>query len=250
MKKNTWHYLDLLTKNSNPVNSQPEILVGQYIVPNFVSNSIAIKLTDNEFILVSPGEPLIDAWPEEWRSDKTHMHIIMPNSFHYMGVKAWQEAFPQHTLYASQHAIARLIKKGVAKNKNDIVALESKQPPLPEHYSFLFPPGHRASDVWLKKYNENDNSSIWITCDSFLNYERMSNQPFARAMQKLLGAAPGLKMSQVVKWLILDNKNAFKQWVLKQLEEDRPATLIPSHGEVRHDPELPTKIHNLILDRL
>jgi len=182
MKKNTWHHLDRLTENFTPENSQSEILVGQYIVPNFVSNSIAIKLSDKEFVLVSPGEPLIDAWPEEWRSDKIHMHIIMPNSFHYMGVKAWQAAFPQHTLYASQDAIARLIKKGVATSKNDIVALESKQPPLPKQYSILFPPGHRASDVWLKKYNEIDDSSLWITCDSFLNYERLSNQPFARAM--------------------------------------------------------------------
>jgi len=57
-------------------------------------------------------------------------------------------------------------------------------------------------------------------------------------------------MSQVVKWLILDNKKSFKQWILKQLEEDNPTVLIPSHGEVRYDPELKTNIKDLILNRL
>jgi len=240
MKKNIWHAVDF----------HPEIQFGQYIVPNFVSNSVAIQVGEQEFVIVSPGEPLLSDWPVEQRTPNTILHIIMPNSFHYMGVEKWQKAFPKHKLYASKKAIPDLVKKGVVSSETDILALENKQPPLPETYSILFPPGHRGSDVWLKKQNSQSEASLWITCDSFLNYERMSNQPIAKAMQKLLGAAPGLKISQVIKWLLLDNKKSFKSWVLKQLARDKPTTLIPGHGEMAHDENLEEKLRALVLSRL
>jgi hypothetical protein len=69
-------------------------------------------------------------------------------------------------------------------------------------------------------------------------------------MQKLLGAAPGLKISQVVKWFILDNRKSFKSWTLKQLDKDQPITLIPSHGEIRNDPLLASRIRKVIKSRL
>jgi len=239
LKKNVWHNLE----------SHPEISFGQYIVPNFVSNSVSIKISDTEYVVISPGEPLLSTFLIDRHSKDTKIHIIMPNAFHFMGVSAWQMRFSNTTLYASKKAKALLIEKGVAKNENDILSLEDKQPPLPENYSILFPPGHRGGDVWLKK-QDTHHSSVWITCDSFLNYERLSNQPVARIMQKILNAAPGLKISQVIKWFIFKDKKEFKLWVLDQLELDNPTTLIPSHGEIAKGEDLPNKLQLLVRQRL
>jgi len=239
MQKNTWIKLD----------SHPEIHVGQYIVPNFVSNSIALKLKENEFLIISPGEPLLTTWPNEWTGPNIKMHLLMPNSFHHLGIKSWQKAFPNHSLYASKAAIPSLLKKGVTSSETGILALEQNTIELPPAYSFLFPPGHRAGDVWLKKNNA-DNTSLWVTCDSFLNYARTSNQFMARTLQKLLDAAPGLKISQVVKWFILDDREAFRVWVLGQLEKGQPSTLIPSHGEICQSEDLSSQLTKLITDRL
>jgi len=238
MKKNTWLNIE----------SHPEIQVGQYIVPNFVSNSVAIKVNENEYILISPGASLLEDWPDELKTPDCKIHIIMPNAWHFMGVKAWQEAFVDVTLYASALAKEKLIEKGAFTQDDNIQVLQEQQPPLPSGYELLFPPGHRAGDVWLTK--KENNNCTWITCDSFLNYERLSNQPMARTMQKLLGAAPGLKMSQVIKWLILNDKKAFKTWVLEQLKKDRPTILIPSHGEVSLDNNLKDKIERMVTSRL
>lgn len=240
MQKNLWHEIE----------KHPEIRVGQYIVPNFVSNSIAIKTSDSDIVIISPGKSLIDAFPKEWLNEELCMHLVMPNSFHYMGVQAWRDAFPKHRLYASKGAIKRLVKQGVASSESDITALESELPPLPFNYSVLIPPGHRGHDAWFKKHDKDSQTSLWITCDSFLNYERMSNQPIAKVMQKVLGAAPGLKMSQVIKWFLLDDKATFKQWALKQIDNDQPAVLIPSHGEVLASAELPMKLSSLLNKRL
>ena len=239
MKKDIWH----------PLPSHPEIQVGQYVVPNFVSNSVAIQVNNNEFILISPGASLLESWPEKWKNKDTKIHIVMPNAWHFMGVSAWQEQFENTVLYASKLARSKLIEKKAFSAQQDINILEDTLPPLPEGYEVLFPPGHRAGDVWITKQDSLTEKS-WITCDSFLNYQRLSNQPVARTLQKLLGAAPGLKMSQVVKWLILNDKKAFKGWALKQLELDNPTTLIPSHGEVTQEAGLQDKIRNMITSRL
>jgi len=241
MKKNIWH----------AVEGHEELLVGQYIVPNFVSNSMALKVSDNEYVLMSPGAPLLAPWKAQHPND-IKLHIIFPNAYHHMGVLDWLATYPNATLYASELAISQLKEKGFAEHT--ILALEQTQPPLPERYDVLFPPGHKAGDIWVRKQNlmgyKNSATSTWITCDSFLNYDRVSNQPIARIMQKLLGAAPGLKISQVVKWFILDNRKTFKSWVMKQLDQDQPTTLIPSHGEIRYDPLLASRIRKLINNRL
>lgn len=235
MKKNQWHGVD----------KHPELHIGQYIVPNFVSNSVAIQVSAHEYVLISPGEPLLAPFQSQFSSD-VKLHIVFPNAYHHMGVTSWQQAYPDAKLYASRMAIQQLIKKGF--DEKSINPLELTAPPLPEGYDVLFPPGHRAGDIWIRKQHGKNTS--WITCDSFLNYKRMSNQPVARFMQKQLGAAPGLKISQVVKWFILNDRQAFKAWALAQLEHDQPSTLIPSHGEIQQDETLATKIKQLIQARL
>lgn len=240
MKKNTWTKLP----------THPEIMLGQYIVPNFVSNSVALKVSDNEFVLVSPGAKMLEDWPEELKSDDTKIHIIMPNGYHYMGVSAWQEQFPTAKLYASEEAIPRLLEQGIKEADIDgIRALQTEQPPLPQGYDVLLVPGHREGEVWVRKQDEQAGST-WITCDSFLNYDRVSNQPVARFLQKVLGAAPGLKMSQVVKWIIIKDRKSFRGWALNQVKVDRPTTLIPSHGEVNQDKNLAKELEALLLTRL
>lgn len=241
MKKNTWI----------PLESHPEILLGQYIVPNFVSNSVAIKVDEHQFVLISPGEQLLKEWPASPSNKDVQIHIIMPNGFHYMGVPAWQAAFPNAKLYASEEAIPRLLEKGISKRgyEDGIRPLQSEQPPLPSGYDVLFPPGHREGEVWVRKRDE-ENGTTWITCDSFLNYERYSNQPIARFLQKLLDAAPGLKMSQVIKFFIIKDRKSFKHWALEQVRTDKPATLIPSHGEVAQRANLADDIEALLKKRL
>jgi len=214
---------------------------------------VCITVSKNEYILISPGEPLLAAFKMQFEDGQDFqdikIHIIIPNSFHYMGVAAWQDAFVNTHLYASQEAIPRLIEKGVAANENDIFNLAQNQPPWPQDYSVMFPPGHRGGDVWVKK-QDTKSTNTWITCDSFLNYERVSNQPVARFMQKLLNAAPGLKISQVIKWFILRDKKSFKTWVLEKLKQDNPTTLIPAHGEINQSDQLTAQLERVVLTRL
>lgn len=232
--KNTWH----------PVEGHPEIFYGHYIVPNFMSNSIAIQVQAGEWVLVSPGEPMLQDWQERLAKPGDKISIIFPNHYHHLGVNAWLEQYPDAALYASQQAVDALIGKGFPH----VTDLEHEQPRLPEGYSVLIPPGHRGGDVWLAKQGA-EQGAVWVTCDSFMNYARLSNQPVARAMQKLMKTAPGLKVSHFVKYLLITDKSAFKHWALKQVAHDQPMTMIPSHGVVEQDVALPQRLKALLEER-
>lgn len=236
MKKNVWL----------PVAGFPELHIGQYIVPNFVSNTVAIEISPREFVVISPGAPLLAAWHEQF-PQATQLHLLFPNGYHHMGVNAWLEDFPNAKLYASTAAIKQLKQKGFGQAP--IKDIEHNSMPLPKDYYLRLPPGHRAGDVWIGKQSS-ETGGLWITCDSFLNYERLSNQPMARLLQRCLGAAPGLKISQVVKWFILNDRQRFKHWALQQLMHDKPTTLIPSHGEIKTSDTLFTQLEVLLKSRL
>lgn len=227
------------------VEGHPEIVYGHYIVPNFMSNSIAVQVKDNEWILLSPGEPMLKDWQQRFAKPSTKISIIYPNHYHHLGVKAWLAAYPDAALYASQRAVDALIAKGFPH----VTDLEHQQPRLPEGYSVLIPPGHRGGDVWLSKQDA-EQGAVWLTCDSFMNYSRLSNQPIARTLQKLMKTAPGLKISQVVKYLLITDKRAFKRWALQQLEQDQPQTMIPSHGVVEQSRDLTQRLKSLLQERM
>lgn len=233
MKKNIW--LDLPGRR--------DLIVGQYVVPSFMSNSVALQCSENRWLVISPGASLLEDWQARFAGQNIEVDILFPNSFHYLGVSAWLKAYPGAKLYASTKALPRLKKKGF----DAVKSVEVSPPELPESYSFKVPPGHRGGDVWLCKSGE---SGLWICCDSFLNYERESNRLIARSMQRLLGAAPGLKMSQVVKWFILDERARFKEWVLELLQNEPPVLLIPSHGEPLEAEDLSRRISSLVSARL
>lgn len=238
MKRNIWHSLE----------GYPEILLGQYVVPNFVSNSVCLKIDENEFLLYSPGSSLLESWPYKDNKELT-IHIVLPNAYHHLGVGTWLEHFPNSKIYASDCAIKQLRSKKTLSAEQEIISLNKHLAPLPKGYKISFPLGHRAGDIWLIKRIENKNA-LWITCDSFLNYERVSNQPVAKLMQKVLGAAPGLKISQVIKWFILNDRKEFKTWTLKKIKSARPIVLIPSHGEVIQSESLAVDLEHLLNQRL
>jgi hypothetical protein len=225
------------------VASCPELRIGQYLVPNFVSNSVALEVEQGHWLLYSPGEPLLADWQARFGQQVRELNIIVPNHYHYLGLDAWLEVYPGAKVFASEKAIPRLLAKGVSA----IQPIERNAPKLPQGYMVKVPEGHRGGDVWLCK---NGDSNVWITCDSFMNHARLSNQAIARALQRLLGTAPGLKISEVVKWLILDDRNSFKRWALGQLEACPPEVLIPSHGEVLLAENLREQLESLLVERL
>ncbi|KZX75568.1 hypothetical protein A3715_14340 [Oleiphilus sp. HI0009] len=224
------------------------IKYARYIVPNFASNTVCIELNEAKVVVISPGKSLIDSFAEMYPGfDEVlgeGLEIVMPNAYHFLGVASWLERFPKAKLYASEQAKPLLEGKGV-RNINVISDGDSL---FDSDCQWFAPPGHRGGDLWLSVREQG--KVCWVTCDSFLNYPRMSNQPIARFTQKIMGAAPGLKLSRVIKYLLLTNRKSFKKWCLDMIHQERPVALLPSHGDPMLSTELADELERLVLSRL
>jgi len=238
MKKHIWH----------PVEGYPELFVGQYLVPGFMSNSVAVQVGEKTWLVMSPGAGLLDDWSRICPDPDVEITLICPNSFHYMGVSDWLARFPEARVFASAKASTRLRKKGLAQ----VQVISDSAPRLPSDYFWRIPPGHRGGDIWLCKRpsSRSRQGGVWIICDSFLNYQRKSNRWLARTVQTLADAAPGLKLSRVIKWVLLDNRRAFRPWVLKELASESPSLLIPMHGEPLESPDIGVQLARIVKETL
>lgn len=225
-----------------------DIKLARYVVPNFASNSLWLKASNGDHYVISPGTTLLkdfaDENPKLVQNGGLGLRLVLPNGYHYLGAQAWLTRFPNAKLYASVKASRRLSKK-LSANVNLLSDSEIKGVP---EARWVQPPGHRGGDIWL--VCQHQDGWLWVTCDSFLNYPRFSNKPIARLMQKLLGAAPGLKMSAVVKYFILDDRKAFKKWLWWFLRRFPPTMLIPSHGDPIESKMLDTKLRKLVAGRI
>lgn len=227
-----------------PVDAEKTVWTAKYRSPGFIAHTSALAAKDGQLVVVSPGAPLVSHLPEGIPEAKLPPLALLPNAFHYLGLKAWKEKYPGITAVASSRAMPRLKKKGVA-GLQDLALLKNK---LPENVSILEPPGVRFGEVWLRV--SGSAGVAWIVCDAFFNYARFSKKPIARMIQKLSKAAPGLKISFLVKRFMIVDKKKYKDWLFEQLDRDRPNTLVPAHGEILRATDLPQKIRDLVQKRL
>jgi len=232
------------TPKWEPLDPEKQIWTAQYYVPGYISRSSGFLSRDKRLLLYGPGPSLIDILPPELSQTEPAPMALIPNAFHHMGVKAWRERYPQLITVAAPGALKRLQKKG----HRDIQPLDRLKKELPENISVLEPVGLGYGEVWLRVQREGE--VTWIVGDAFFNYARYSKKFKSRLTQKILQAAPGLKMSSVVKYFLIKNRKEYKDWLMTQLDQDRPTTLVPVHGEILRDSDLPTKIRDLVLKRL
>lgn len=241
------------SNHNNSSTGNNSIEYARYIVPNFASNTVLLDSKDGRVLVISPGADLLESFAKrfpDYDAPETAgegITIVMPNAYHYLGVSVWKQRYPNARLLASAKARKRLIKLPIEGIHGCDTISDGLAGPVPESF-WAVPPGHRGGDVWLVV--KNSGGFVWITCDSFLHYPRVSNQPVARFVQKIMGAAPGLKLSRVIKYFLLNDRRAFKRWCLAFVKNQPPTVLLPSHGDVLVSEHLGEKLEALIRKRL
>ncbi len=212
----------------------------EYRIPSLPCRSSAIRLPSGGYLVLSPGAQLASGFADELGVAEL---LLAPNSFHHMGVTAWQEAFPAAVVAAAPAAHKRLAKQGRTGLSDLAVVREA----LPEHVGLLEPPGSRIGEVWLRVQGED--GVIWCVGDSFFNLPRLSKRLGVRLLQKVLRSAPGLRLSNLMKWGGLKSRGDFKRWVLEQLDADQPIKIVVLHGDVAED-DVASRLRELIQSRL
>lgn len=213
----------------------------EYVIPGFKSRTTVFTLSDGSFLVYSPGVPVLEPFCEHFRAAPSF--LLLPNAFHHLGAKAWQEKFPQAELICADGAKKRLIAQG----HSALSPLSLAATVLPATLEILEPAGSRYGETWIAI--KTPQGIIWVVCDAFFNMPRLAKKLTMRIIQIAIKAAPGLRVSQLVKWGLVKDRTLYKKWILQRLKKDQPIALVPAHGDILEGSDLPRKIAAVMEER-
>jgi hypothetical protein len=223
-----------------PIDETLGLWTAEYRVPLMKARCAAARLDSGGYLVFSPGTGLAEEFRERVGNAEV---LLVPNSYHHLGIPSWREAFPEAAVAAHPEGHARLAKQG----RTDLQTLDAVAGALPEHLEILEVPSTKIGEIWLKV--RSDSGLTWLVGDAFFNMP-LARRFRTRLFQKLVKSAPGLSLSQIMKYAGLRDRTAFKQWVLARLEEDAPRRLVPLHGAVLEADDLPHQLRALLDRRL
>ena len=209
----------------------------------WVCRTTALRLREGEWLIFNPGSTLSEAAMRELESWGQPVCLLAPNHFHHLGIRLWQKRYPNIALVASTTAAQRLARLGYA-NLQPLEILESR---IPSYCALLQPAGTKNGEVWLRLQQATE--VIWVVGDAFLNVTHLEDHWRGKCfffLLRLLNIAPGLKIVPTWRWLALSHRKDYCAWVLRQLAQTPPTLLIPAHGELICDRNLPVRLSSLI----
>lgn len=203
--------------------------------------AVAVRLSEGTLCVYSPVPKVGQVALQELGALGTPT-LLAPNRYHTLGLKEHAGAFPDAPIVASTQAAPRVRKKTGLR----IRELDALKQELPAHITLLQCPAARSGEVWLSIRGARHR--VWVVADAFLNFERLSSGP-AGLLLKALRMGPGLSIGSTWTWL-LKNRSAYRDWLLTKIGEERPTVLVPSHGRIVVDDALPTRLEQLVRERL
>lgn len=196
----------------------------------------AFGLKGGGLCVVSPGTGVTEEQYAALERFGKPRFLLAPNHYHNGGLAPWQAKYPEAKVVSYPRGIPRLQKQvpGVS-----ILGLEELQAALPEGVRLLIPTMAKQGEAWISA--KTSQGTAWYTVDGIINEPRLPKGPVGWLMW-VLGFRAGLTINNFFKRVFLEDKKAFKAWLLEQLSQDQPTLLIPSHGRVLRDPELTKKL--------
>ncbi|MBX3129069.1 MAG: hypothetical protein KF718_20300 [Polyangiaceae bacterium] len=222
--------------------------VGLYELEKVVASgwcfrALAQRLVGGGSLLVSPVRGTMTGSAASLEAVGAPAFALAPNHFHYMGLAETINHYPEVRAIASGVALRRLR----SKCPHDLDGLDAVRERLPAGVSLLEPPGLKTGEVWLRF--ESERGVGWVVSDAFFNVNRALSGTMGLVL-RATATAPGLRIGSTFLWLALADRQAYKRWLLARLEADAPRLLIPSHGDVVVDDDLPARLRELARRRL
>lgn len=191
-----------------------------------------IGIGDGGLLIVSPGTGMSDAaWARvaAWGAPR---FLLAPNHFHNAGLAKWQDRFPGAQIVAHPRALPRLRKQLPGRELADLAPLQAALPPGLRVFS---PPGAKQGETLVAV--QRPAGTAWFVTDALVNESRLPGG-VTGLLIRLAGFRTGLMTNPFFRRFFLADRPAYKQWLLAELERDRPTLFIPAHGDPLQGPDL------------
>ena len=189
------------------------------------ANSLAAKLQDETWLVVSPPSGAPNAVYDVLDQQGGVSALVAPNAYHNMGQPAWRERFSRAVSYAPSGAHARLSKRTPGVEYRPMEELAQKIWPA----RVLVPDGMKSPDVMFQI--STDSGHIWWMGDQFSN-NGVSDQIWPlRLLSRLVGSGLGYRCNSKPELVYVRDRAAWLGSVRAALEELPAAVVVPAHGD-------------------
>ena len=147
--------------------------------------------------------------------------LLAPNHYHNKGLGEYAGRFPGARLVAPEASRPRLQKVTGLKFED----LEALEPDMPDGARIVTPAGLKTGEIWIVTVTG------WVVVDAFAGSTGGDPSP------RLLSTFPRYGVA---------DKTKYSRWVEDFIGSNPPQTLVPCHGDIVHDPELRTKLTDLV----
>ena len=193
----------------------------------------AIRLRSGGLCLFSPVRGLGDEAMDSLRELGGVEVLLAPNYWHNMGLQEYVEAYPDASICTSPGARERLEQKTGLRFQG----LTKLRRLLRPNMRLTTPAGLKTGEVWVSISDVRYRA--WMVVDAFCGPKRKKGD---RASEPdILGTFPKFG---------LGDRAAYLEWLERQIELDKPTAIIPCHGAVIVNEQLPDKLRRLVARKL
>ncbi len=199
-------------------------------------NTVAVRIQDGGLMILSPGLEVSDASFAELDAIGPVTALVSPGPFHHLGLPGWKARYPDARLFATTGGLARIPgqHKGLDLGLESIDALQAL---LPDSVYAVEMPDQKHNDLFVAVTHAGQ--TTWFTNEVLANMAELPPNPLFALLFKWTKSAPGLRVNTFVMKLIGAKKPATKAFFDDQLAARAPSRLLPCHGDVVDDANLP-----------
>ena len=131
----------------HPLSADGNIRGLKYSFGPGTANTMAVRLDDGCWMVVSPSSSSPAAALDELANEGGVSALVAPNAFHHLGQAAWRARFPDAVSYAPASALPRLASKCAAVPFRPAEELVAR---LPGAVGIVEPAGMKAPDLFVR----------------------------------------------------------------------------------------------------
>ncbi|WP_196161546.1 hypothetical protein [Reinekea sp. G2M2-21] len=205
-----------------------------------ISRSTIIKLSEDRYLVYSPGAAILESALEIISKD-SDLILLAPAKAHILGTVSWNNEFQKSAVVASETVIPRILNMTEIAEVKELSYLEEK---LPRNVRIHALPACRLGEVWVSV--DTDDKIYWIVCDSITNSNVNASIVAKWFWEKIYRVGPGLEVTRGFRYFGISKKDVYREWAIGKFSNGRDNVLIPCHGDIYNESNFTQRIIDLI----
>lgn len=206
----------------------PPVLVKEYSFGPGRANALAVGMPEGKWLIISPPPSLTRTEADAFAQQGGVVALVANNGAHHLGLGPSRALFPQAVTYAAPRAAARIRKKG--QDYGELETIEKLRPLLGDRIAVVPVAGDKIGDVLLRVRTEK--GVVLYAGDFIANMPQLPDKLLFRLIFRLTDSAPGLKVFKMFFTFFVADRKAACADLIRELEANPPAILVPAHGDV------------------